>query len=134
MSELNASAVKEMKVTDLRSELTKRGLDMKGLKQVLVDRLLAAAEDDQVDEMATEAKEEAELTTKETADAVKNGEKENIESRETIGVIEPELAEEIQSLEQLSKSDDEILHKETNNAISEALSSTKAWNNVISET
>ena len=48
--------------------------------------------------MATEAKEEAELTTKETADAVENGEKENIESRETIGAIGPELAEEIQSL------------------------------------
>ena len=59
---------------------------------------MAAPEDDQVDEMATEAKEEAELTTKETADAVENGEKENIESRETIGAIGPELAEEIQSL------------------------------------
>ena len=44
MSEINASAVKKMKVTDLRSELTKRGLDTKGSKQVLVDRLLAALE------------------------------------------------------------------------------------------
>ena len=65
MSELNASAVKKMKVTDLQSELMKRGLDTKGLKQVVVDRLLAALEDDQVDEMATQAttKEETELTT-----------------------------------------------------------------------
>ena len=46
MSEINASAVKKMKVTDLRSELTKRCLDTKGSKQVLVDRLLAALESD----------------------------------------------------------------------------------------
>ena len=44
MSEINASAVPKMKVTDLRSELAKRCLDTKGLKQVLVDRLSAALE------------------------------------------------------------------------------------------
>ena len=45
MSELNASVVQEMKVTDLRSELTKRGIDTKGLKQALVGRLLVALDD-----------------------------------------------------------------------------------------
>ena len=59
MSELNASAVKKLKVPEIRSELTKRGLDTKGLKQVLVDRLMAALNDEPI-EMATEEKEEVE--------------------------------------------------------------------------
>ena len=37
-----------------------------------------------------------------------------------------------QNLEQPSESDDQILHKETNNVISEILNRTKAWSNAIS--
>ena len=42
MSELDAAAVKKLKVVDLRAELTKRGLDAKGNKPALVERLLEA--------------------------------------------------------------------------------------------
>ena len=95
MSELNASAVKKMKVTDLRSELTKRGLDTKGLKQVLVDRLLTALEDDQPVEMATEAKEEPEVSAEEPTAVGENGEQEKTESKEPIEEVTQEPPDEL---------------------------------------
>ena len=67
MSELDASAVKKLKVPELRSELTKRGLDTKGLKVILVSRLLAALnQDEEPIEMATEVKEDGEEAAVET--------------------------------------------------------------------
>lgn len=42
MSELTPASVKKLKVAELRSELTKLGLDTKGTKPVLVERLLQA--------------------------------------------------------------------------------------------
>lgn len=39
----------KLKVTELRAELQARGLDTKGLKNVLVERLREALEDEQVD-------------------------------------------------------------------------------------
>jgi hypothetical protein len=95
MSELNASAVKKMKVTDLRSELTKRGLDTKGLKIVLVDRLLSALENDQPVEMTTEAKEEPEVSVEELTDVAENGEGETTESKEEIEEVSQQLPDEL---------------------------------------
>ena len=67
MSELDASAVKKLKVPELRSELTKRGLDAKGLKVILVSRLLSALnQDEEPIEMATEVKEDGEEAAVET--------------------------------------------------------------------
>ncbi|KAK3736633.1 hypothetical protein QZH41_017018 [Actinostola sp. cb2023] len=45
MSELTPASVKKLKVTELRSELSKLGLDTKGNKPVLVERLLEAISD-----------------------------------------------------------------------------------------
>lgn len=42
MSELNVNAIKKLKVAELRAELTRRGLDSKGNKPVLVERLIEA--------------------------------------------------------------------------------------------
>lgn len=90
MSELNASAVKKMKVADLRSELTKRGLDSKGLKQVLVDRLLEALEDDQPVEMATDVKEEQVESAEESTAVAQNGEAEKTEPIAEVSEQPPE--------------------------------------------
>ena len=66
MSDLDEAAVKKLKVAELRSELQSRGLDSKGNKPVLVERLLEA-----ISKVAEENGEEAmEETTEEPQEEV----------------------------------------------------------------
>ena len=69
MSELNVNAIKKLKVAELRAELTRRGLDSKGNKPVLVERLIEAvsAGDEEMKEQSVE-----ENTQETTADSSQN--------------------------------------------------------------
>lgn len=95
MSDLNASAIKKMKVTDLRAELTKRGLDAKGLKQVLIDRLMAAIEDDKTEEVAIEGEQEAESNADEPSVVTENGEQEKTDEKEAIEEVAEQPPDEL---------------------------------------
>lgn len=75
MSDLDEVAVKKLKVAELRAELQSRGLDSKGNKPVLVERLLEAISkadvaegngDQAMEETAQEPTEEATETEEET--------------------------------------------------------------------
>ena len=75
MSDLDEVAVKKLKVAELRAELQSRGLDSKGNKPVLVERLLEAISkvdvaeangDQAMEETAQEPTEEAAETEEET--------------------------------------------------------------------
>lgn len=46
MSELTVAAIKKLKVTELKAELSKRGLAVKGKKDELAKRLMEAIKDD----------------------------------------------------------------------------------------
>lgn len=60
MSDLDAAGVRKLKVAELRTELTKRGLDAKGNKPVLIERLVEALESP-----STKAEEQAEQAPEE---------------------------------------------------------------------
>lgn len=51
MSELTVAAIKKLKVAELKAELTKRGLAVKGKKDELAKRLIEAIEEDNQDEV-----------------------------------------------------------------------------------
>ena len=74
MSELNVNAIKKLKVAELRAELTRRGLDSKGNKPVLVERLIEAissGDQDSVEQPAEETPQEMAADTSQEAVEVK---------------------------------------------------------------
>lgn len=104
MSDLDEAAVKKLKVAELRTELQARGLDSKGNKPVLVERLLEAISKvgeenggEAMEESATESQTEATEEREETAD------EENKE--EDVGEEEEEEGEQE---EQEAKADESV--------------------------
>lgn len=105
MSDLDEAAVKKLKVAELRTELQARGLDSKGNKPVLVERLLEAISKvgeenggEAMEESATEPQTEVTEEREETAD------EENKE--EDVG--EEEEEEEGEQEEQEAKADESV--------------------------
>lgn len=80
----------KMKVNDLRKALADRGLDTKGLKQALVQRLFSAIEEDDeaLDDTIGESNEDASVEKEDTEEA------EDMEDKETMKEVEREAAEE----------------------------------------
>ncbi|XP_020617210.1 heterogeneous nuclear ribonucleoprotein U-like protein 1 isoform X2 [Orbicella faveolata] len=87
MSDLDEAAVKKLKVTELRAELQARGLDSKGNKPVLVERLLEAISkvgeengEEAMEESAAET--QAEVTEEKEETAAEQNKEEDVEGEE----------------------------------------------------
>ena len=116
MSELTPASIKKLKVAELRAELTKLGLDTKGTKPVLLERLLEAIsgqneENNAVEggtegENETDSKEESSQESQdESADSTKQ--EEPVVSTEPSEVVSEAKAEEEKVDEE--KTDSEVV-------------------------
>lgn len=112
MSDLDEAAVKKLKVAELRTELQARGLDSKGNKPVLVERLLEAISKvgeenggEAMEESATEPQTEVTEEREETADEENKEEDVGEEEEEEEGEQEEQEGEQE---EQEAKADESV--------------------------
>ncbi|XP_001625157.3 heterogeneous nuclear ribonucleoprotein U isoform X2 [Nematostella vectensis] len=100
MSELTPASAKKLKVAELRAELTKLGLETKGTKPILLERLLGALKDGVVEGNETEGGQEELNTSQDSQD-------ESMTAEET---DEPpndeEMSQEKAPIEESSKNDE----------------------------
>ena len=89
MSDLDEAAVKKLKVAELRTELQARGLDSKGNKPVLIERLLEAISkvgeqngEDVMEESAGPTEPQAEITEDKEETAAEENKEEDVEEEE----------------------------------------------------
>ncbi|XP_073231333.1 uncharacterized protein [Porites lutea] len=98
MSELDEAAVKKLKVAELRAELQSRGLDSKGNKPVLVERLLEAISkvDDEKANGEEPMEETAETSQEKVAEAKEETapEESQLDVQEEVPKLETELTQD----------------------------------------
>lgn len=98
MSELDEAAVKKLKVAELRAELQSRGLDSKGNKPVLVERLLEAISnvDDEKANGEEPMEETAETSQEEVAEAKEETapQESQLDVQEEVPKLETELTQD----------------------------------------
>ena len=114
MSDLDEAAVKKLKVAELRTELQARGLDSKGNKPVLIERLLEAISkvgeqngEDVMEESAGPTEPQAEITEDKEETAAEETKEEDVEEEEEEAKEDETLPEGVEPISEATDNDPE---------------------------
>lgn len=94
MSELTVAAIKKLKVAELKAELTKRGLAVKGKKDELAKRLIEAIQEDTAEDNKEEVAEDSQDKNNSQESLNDSQESQDLENTTAVSENSTELGED----------------------------------------